>query len=239
MFNITTIARRELSSLFFSPIAYVVLALFALGASWIFLMSFGPGEPATLRSTFGGIVWLMIFLVPAISMRLISDEVRSGTLELLMTSPLSDAQVVLGKWLGAMGFYAVLLSPLLIQAIVLEAFAQPDHGPMVTGFIGLLLVGGLYLAIGTFASTLTQNQIIAFLVTVFIICILTFVTFFVPRAANVWQWLRDTMFYLNINSQYEDFTKGLIDTSNVAYFVVGTALFLFFAVLSLESRRWR
>ena len=239
MSNILTIARRELSSLFFSPIAYVVLGLFALGTSWIFLMSFGPGEPATLRSAFVAIVWLMIFLVPAISMRLVSDEVRSGTLELLMTSPLSDTQVILGKWLGALGFYFVLLSPILIQAFVIAAFAKPDLGPMFTGFVGLLLVGGLYLAIGTFASTLTQNQIIAFLVTIFVICILTFVTFFVPHSASVWPLLRDTMLYLNINTQFEDFTKGIIDTSNVAYFLVGIALFLFFAVLSLESRRWR
>jgi ABC-2 type transport system permease protein len=239
MSNILTIARRELSSLFFSPIAYVVLGLFALGASWIFVMSFGPGEPATLRSTFGAIVWLMIFLVPAISMRLVSDELRSGTLELLMTSPLSDVQVILGKWLGAMGFYVVLLSPLMVHALVIEAFAEPDLGPVLTGFLGLMLVGGLYLAIGTFASTLAQNQIIAFLVTIFLICILTFVTFFVPRADNVWQWLKDSMLYLNINSQYEDFTKGLIDSSSVAYFLVGIALFLYFAVISLESRRWR
>jgi len=239
MSNILTIARRELSSLFFSPIAYVVLGLFALGTSWIFFMSFGPGEPASLRGTFTAVVWLMIFLVPAISMRLVSDEVRNGTLELLMTSPLSDAQVILGKWFGAMGFYVALLSPLVVQALVIAAFAKPDLGPFATGFLGLLLVGGLYLAIGTFASTLTQNQIIAFLVTIFFICILTFVTFFVPRANNVWQWLKDVTLYLNVNAQFEDFTKGLIDTGCLAYFIVGIAFFLFLAILSLESRRWR
>src|SRR5687767_12940273 len=103
-----TIARRELSSLFFSPVAYLVLGLFAFGASIIFIWNFGPSQPATLRPTFEALFWLMIFLVPAISMRTLADEFRSGTIETLMTAPISDAQVVIGKWLGAMGFFLAL-----------------------------------------------------------------------------------------------------------------------------------
>lgn len=237
------IAKRELSSLFYSPIAYVVLALFAFGSTWIFLGSFAPGAPAALRSTLEGVIWLMIFLVPAISMRLISEELRSGTLETLMTAPLSDTQVILGKWLGALGFFASLMLPLLVLTLTLEMFSRagsgPDYGPVFTGLLGLMLVGGLYLAIGAFASAATHNQIIAFLLTIFIICILTFGMFFLPQATFIPSQLREALFYLNVNSQFADFNKGLIDTSNFVYFLSGIFFFLFLAVKVLESRRWR
>lgn len=181
------IAKRELMSLFFSPIAYVVLGLFSVGTSLIFLMSYGPGQPASMRHTFEGVVWLMIFLIPAISMRLLSEELRSGTIELLMTSPIHDAQVVLGKWLGAMGFLLALFVPLGVMVLVLQLTARPDYGPVFTGFVGLLLVGGLYLAIGTFASAISQNQIISFLLSVFVICLLTsfFSSFRKPRLCRM------------------------------------------------------
>jgi ABC-2 type transport system permease protein len=234
-----TIARRELASYFFSPIAYVVLGLFGLGSMLIFFNSFAPGEPAELRPTLEGLIWLLIFLVPAISMRLISDELRTGTIEPLMTSPVTDTQVIVGKWLGAMGFFAALLIPLLVLVVVLEFVGDPEYGPIVTGLVGLLLVGGLYLAIGTFASASTQNQIIAFLVTIFIICLLTFLMYFLPRAEFLGPGLKDTMHYMNVNYRFEDFSKGLFDTRNFVYFISGIVLFLFFAVKMLESRRWR
>ena len=234
-----TIARRELLSFFYSPIAYVVMGLFGFGSVLIFFNSFGPSEPAELRPTLEGLIWLLIFLVPAISMRLLSEELRSGTIEPLMTAPVKDTAVIIGKWLGAMGFFAALLTPLLVLVVVLEIYADPDLGPITTGIVGMLLVGGLYLAIGTFASAATQNQVIAFLITIFIICLLTFLMYFLPRADFLSSGLKQTMHYLNVNQQFEDFSKGLIDTSNFVYFASGIVLFLFFAVKMLESRRWR
>lgn len=239
MQQIIAIARRELMALFYSPIAYVVMALFAVGTSMVFFLSFDTGAPATLRNTFDAVVWIMVFLVPAISMRLLADEFRAGTIEMLMTSPISDAQVVLGKWLGAMGFFAVLLVPLLVMTGVLEIFAAPDYGPIFTGFLGVLLVGGLYLAIGAFASAATQNQIIAFLVALFITCFLTIVLYYLPQASFVGGPVRTAMFYANVNRQFDDFNKGLIDLRNVVYFVSGIALFLFLAIKLVESKRWR
>ncbi len=235
------IARRELTSLFFSPIAYVVLALFGFVATLIFMSVFWPGNPAELRTSFMWVVWLMVFLVPAISMRLVSEELRSGTIETLMTAPINDTQVIVGKWLGAMGFLVVLLSPLLLHLIVLVCFSKPDYGPILTGFLGLLLVGGLYLAIGAFASTATQNQIIAFLVTVFITGTLTIVMHFLggARFVTAVPAINTTVFYLNVNEQYAQFAKGVLDTKCIVYFLSGIALFLFFAVKLLESKRWR
>ncbi len=234
-----TIARRELASLFFSPIAYVVIGLFALGSSLIFLNTFAPNMPATLRGTFSGLIWLMIFLIPAISMRLVSEEYRNGTIETLMTTPISDTQVIIGKWLGAMGFLMALFVPLIFLAGVLEMNGSPDWGPIISGFVGLLLVGGLYLAIGTFASALTENQIIAFLITVFVICLLTITLYFLPQAEWVWPNLRKALHYMNVNAQFETFNKGLLVMGNCLYFCSGIALFLFVAVKTLESRRWR
>ncbi len=172
-------------------------------------------------------------------MRLISDEVRTGTLERLMTSPVSDAAVVVGKWLAAVAFLVVLLAPLLVQAAVLEWFADPDPGPIATGFVGLVLVGGLYLAIGVAASAATENQVIAFLLTVFVICMFTFLLFFLPEQGFVPPAARSAMYYANVNTQFADFNRGLIDVRNFVYFVSMTGLFLFVAVKLLESRRWR
>lgn len=234
-----TIARRELTSVLFSPVGYLVLALFAFGTSLIFFLTFGPGQPALLRTTFFYLVWLLIFLVPAISMRLISEEFRAGTIEPLAVAPLSDAQIVVGKWLGALAFFALLLSPLLVLIGVLEWNSTPDYGPILTGLIGLLLVGALYLAIGTFASALTDSQLLAWIVTVAVICVLVFATGFLQAAQWMPDWLKPVMTYLNVNQQFEDFSKGLIDLTNFVYFVSGTMLFLFFAVLLLQSRRWR
>ena len=234
-----TIAKRELASLFFSPIAYVVLGAFAIGSSTFFLQSFEPGRPASMRSTLDAVVWLLVFLAPAISMRLISEELRSGTFERLMTSPVNDAQVVLGKWLGALAFFCVLLSPLVVHAFVLERVGSPELGPILTGLLGLVLVGALYLAIGVFASAWSQNQIIAFLLTVFIIAVPTFAAYYVAGERMPDPAVRRLVEYISVNQQYADFAKGLIDIRNFVYFLSGTALFLFLATTLVASRRWR
>lgn len=232
------IARRELTNFFYSPIAYVVICVFVLMAGLMFLSTvFSPGQPAALRPLFFWLVWILVAIVPAISMRLLSEELRSGTIEPLMTSPVSDVQVVLGKWLGGLGFFAVLLAPTLVYLALLAAFSEPDYGPIITGYVGLLLVGALYMAIGTFASVMTRNQIIAFLVTVFIILMFTVATYFLPEHLPA-RWAQ-ALYYVNVNEQYEDFAKGLIDTSNFVYFFSGITLFLVMAVKALESRKWR
>ena len=234
-----TIAKRELTSLFYSPIAYVVLGVFALVSTLLFLMSFIPGQAATLRDEFGWLVWLMAFIVPAISMRLVSEELRSGTIEPLMTSPISDTQVIIGKWIGGLGFFLVMLSPLVVHVIVLEINADPDYGPIASGAVGLLFVGGLYMAIGVFVSSMTQNQISAFLITVLITGFLTIGMHLLKRAEFLSDWMREAVFFLNVDEQYGSFSKGLIDLSNFTFFITGIALFLFLAVVTLQSKRWR
>lgn len=233
------IAKRELSALFYSPVAYLVLGIFAFVASLLFLATFSPGSPASLRIELGWIVWLMAFIVPAISMRLVSEEMSSGTVELLMTAPVDDAQLILGKWLGALAFFLILLIPLLIHVLVLELNGSPDYGPIFTGLLGVVLVGALYLAIGTFASTISNSQLIAFMLTVLITGFLTIGMYMIGSSTWLPANLKPVVFYLNVDQQFSDFGKGLIDIRNFVYFFSGIALFLFFAVKLLESRRWR
>jgi ABC-2 type transport system permease protein len=234
------IAHRELTSLFYSPIGFVTLGLFSLGTTLIFFNHFAPGEIASMRPTFQWVVWLLIFVAPAISMRMISEEFRSGTIETLMTAPVGELHVVFGKWLGAFGFYAVLLlAPTGILIAVLEFGADPDYGPIFTGLFGLLLVGALYLAIGIFASAATKDQIISFLFTVSIICLFTIAIHLIGKADFVSLDTQRMLRYANVFVQYEEFAKGVLTLSNIVFFVSGTFLFLFLAVKVLESRRWR
>jgi gliding motility-associated transport system permease protein len=241
MLHVPTIAKRELTSLFFSPVAYVVLGLFGFGTALLFLAGFAPGVPAEMRNLQWSVLWLMVPLVPAISMRLISEEYRSGTIEPLMTLPISDTQVILGKWLGAMGFLVTLMIPIAVLIAVLGFNSDPDFGPILVGMLGLLLVGGLYLAIGTFASATTQSQIIAFLVTTAMVLAFSPLAVMLARAGWVSDrpWIKHTLFYINVFGQFEDFSKGIIDLGRVVFFVSGTGLFLFFATITLQSRRWR
>ena len=233
------IAKRELSALFYSPVAYLVIGVFALVASLLFLGSFASGEPASIRVELNWIVWLMAFIVPAISMRLVSEEMSAGTVELLMTAPLDDAQVIIGKWLGSLAFFLTLLIPVIIHVIVLELNGAPDYGPVFTGLLGMVLVGGLYLAIGTFASTISNSQLIAFMLTVFITGFLTIGMYKLGGSTWLPSDLKPVVFYLNVDQQFSNFAKGLIDIRNFVYFLSGIAMFLFFAVKLLESRRWR
>ncbi len=239
MRNTYVVAKRELTSLFYSPIAYVVLGIFGFGATLLFLMQFAPGQPATMRWLFDAVSWFLIFLAPAISMRLVSEEYRTNTIEMLMTSPASDAELIVGKWVGALGFFGALLSPLLILVAVLYAFSRPDFGPIITGFVGLMLVGGFYLAIGVFASSLTQNQIIAFLITVFVILFFSAAVYYVAQLSFLQTAQRQAILYLSVNEQAGAFSQGRVFTSNLVYFASFIAFFLFLAIKSLESRRWR
>lgn len=233
------IAKRELTSLFYSPVAYVALIVFAFIASAFFLMNFGPGQPATLRPELVWIVWLLVFIAPAISMRLVAEETQTGTLELLLTAPVNDVHVIVGKWLGALGFFLTLLIPLLVHALVLEFTGDPDYGPIFTGLLGVTLVGGLYLAIGTWVSTWTRNQFIALLLTIVVTGFLTIGLYLLARWSALPAWAQQAMYYINVDRKFEGFSKGLIDTGDLVYFLSGILLFLFFAVLVLQSRRWR
>lgn len=252
MRNIWTICRKELNAYFASPIAYLVLAMFAIIFGRIFTGSVGQFALISMQSQMRGmpvdlnefvigpllmtISFLGLFLVPLISMRLFAEEKRAGTIELLLTSPVRDHEIVIGKWLGAMLLYCLLLVVSALSFGFLFAHGQPDWKPVLGGYLGLLLQTGALLALGTFVSTLTKNQIIAG-ASAFGVCLLLWVFYWAGAEEQTAS--ASVMRYISVFSHIEPFAKGLIDTKDVVYFVTMIFLGLFLSVRSIESLRWR
>jgi len=233
------IAVREWSGYFRQPAGWVIVALYLFLAGLVFATAvLVPGRTASLRDFFALSGWLLLPVAPAVSMRLLSDELRSGTIENLLTAPVSSVAIIAGKYMGACFFLLAMLAPTLIYPFVLRTFSSPapDAGPMVAGYLCLLLLGAFYLAIGTFASTLTPNGTLAFLVTLFAVLILMFAG---SAPADTPPAIRSALASVWITPRIADFARGVIDTSHVVFFVTASAWFVFLAVVSLEVRRWR
>ncbi|CAG0987583.1 hypothetical protein PHYC_02109 [Phycisphaerales bacterium] len=239
MISVLTIARRELSSYFRTPSGWVIIALFLLLTGLVFgRFVLVPGRPASLRDFFAVSGWLLLPVAPAISMRLLAEELRSGTIETLLTAPVSGAGVVIGKFIGALTFLIGMLAPTGVYVLILERTATLplDMGPILSGYLCLLLTGSLYLAIGTLASSLTPNATLAFLMSLFTILALMLAPAaaeFLPVAA------RPVLFAVSVSDRIADFAKGVIDTSHVVFFVTLAVWFLVLAACALELRRWR
>ncbi len=240
------IIRRELIAYFSSPLAYIVMTAFLLMQGYIFylIVSFlnNPQTPAMtpLRLFFGGTIffWLfLLFVVPVITMRLLAEERRSGTIEVLLTSPVNEAQVVAGKFSAALMFYAALWLPTVLYVVVLKRNSEIDLGPVVAGYFGVFLLGFLFLSVGTFASTLSNNQLIAAIIA-FAAMVALFSIGLVEQllSASV---LKDALAYMNLWTQMDDFAKGIVDSRHVVYQLSVGLLFLFLAAKSLEVKKWR
>jgi ABC-2 type transport system permease protein len=239
MSRATTIARRELSSYFYSPIAYVVMSVFLIICGFLFWDDFKPGEVAGMRNLFDWMVWVLVFTIPFLSMGLMAQEWSSGTIESLMTAPLNEADVVLGKFLGSLSFFLVLLLPTLLYVVMLMFFAQPtvELGPIFSGYLGIVLVGGLFTSIGLFCSSLTRSQVVAAMATAAVLFVITIAPWWLSGGMLSAGWAKavdQTVF-----KRYTDFSRGLIDTGHVVFFILGTCVFLFLSVKVLESRRWK
>jgi ABC-2 type transport system permease protein len=238
---------RELRSYFLSPLGWVVATGFLLfhGLSFQTILDYlnDPRAPASMTPLdffFGGTLfyWLaMLFVGPVLTMRLLSEERRSGTLEMLLTAPVTEGQVVLGKFLGALLFYVFLWSPTLLYVGILARELPLDWGPIGAAYLGTLGIGSLYLAIGTFTSALTRNQVVA-AVFAFAIIFLTFIPAFLEFLVND-PALRDAVQYLNLYQHMDEFSKGIVDTRHLVYYLTGTALFLFLASRAVEAAKGR
>ena len=239
MTRATTIARRELSSYFFSPLAYVALTLFLATAGFFFMRDFQPGQPAGMRTVFDWMVWLLVIVVPVLCMGLLAQEWSTGTIETLMTAPVSDTDVVFGKFLGAMAFFAVLLAPTLLYVIVLRIYSRLDFGPIFTGYLGIVLVGALFVAVALFCSSLTRSQVVAAVTAVAILFLITIVPYALLQRSSELPTLVRRLADKGVYNRYADFSKGVVDTGHVIFFLAVTAVFLFFTTKVLESRRWK
>ncbi len=239
MSNIATMARRELGAYFLSPIAYLVGAIFLFTSGLAFgLGTFQVGAEASLRSLLDfWIVLILVFVLPMLTMRLMSEEFRSGTIETLMTVPVTDVEVILGKFFGALFFYLILLATLLVYPIILAVFGPVDPSLLICNYLGLILLGAFYIAIGLFFSTCTKHQVIAVLCSAGMLAFMTFA--FQPLAQLVEGWPRVLLQQLSIRMHFHDFVRGMVDMNHLVFFVTMIGLFLFLTVRILEMRRWR
>jgi ABC-2 type transport system permease protein len=238
MKNVWTIASRELNSYFVSPIAYVVSAAFLLITGVLFSLIVTSTMEASLSGAFSNITFILILVAPILTMKLLAEEVRMGTLELLLTSPVDDWQVVVGKYLGSLIlFAAMLLAPTLLYVVFLAAFGQPDYGPILSGYLGVLLLGGAFLSVGVLASSLTQNQVVAGFLGI-VILLMMWISDSLSRIVGGGA-VGDALTYLSITQHYNDFLSGAIATQNIIYPVSVIAVSLFIATQILQTRRWR
>ncbi len=236
MKDVITILNRELKSYFDSPIGYVFITVFLVLSGWLFYSGFFLVNQASLRAFFDLLPWMYLFFVPAVTMRLWSEENKQGTMELLMTLPVRDIDVVIGKFLASFMFltFTVFLTFPLILSVT--ALGRPDMGPIIGGYLGAVLMGGAYLAIGMFASSLNENQIITFILGV-VICFGMFIigeSFVLMRAPGSWVPLLQ---HLGIGAHFRSIGRGVIDSRNIIYYLSVIGFFLFLNIKALENRK--
>jgi ABC-2 type transport system permease protein len=252
--NILAIAHKELRAYFASPIAYVVVGFFAfvfgfmyasilnwfLGQSMQMGMGMGPQtlnvNQQMIRPLLLNMTVVFLFVLPLVTMRTYSEEKRSGTIELLLTSPVTDMQIIVGKFLGALALYVVMLAVTLIHFGLLFLFGTPEWKPLVTAYLGLLLFGGCFISTGLFISSLTKNQIVAGVATFGVFLLLWVIDWIGPalgpRAEDIFK-------YLSMTGHLDDFVKGVIDTKHIVYYLSFIAFGLFLTARSVDAERWR
>ncbi|NIN00026.1 MAG: ABC transporter permease [candidate division Zixibacteria bacterium] len=234
--QVAVFCKKELRSFFDSPIAYIVITIFLLITGWFFFSDLFLVNQASLRNLFGIVPFIFMFFVPAVTMRLISEEKRSGTIEVLLTLPVRDHEIILGKFLAGLIliFAAVILT--FVYTLTLSGLGDLDFGSVVAGYIGLIFLGAAYLSIGVFTSSLTQNQIVAFItsfVIIFALFMLDKVLIFMPG------FLVSFFEYVSVDYHFSNIARGVIDSRDVIYYLSIIFLFLFLAVRALESKKWR
>ena len=237
MHGVLGVYKRELKGYFNSPIAYIFLVVFLLTASWLFFRGYFLYGQADLRPFFSLLPWMFLFFVPAVSMRLWAEERKQGTAELLLTLPVKDEQIILGKYLAGLTLVTLAVFLEFPLVILTSRLGDLDFGPVIGGFLGSIFLGGAYLAIGLFLSSITSNQIVAFILGV----VVSFALFIVgenlvlvtapPAVAPL---LRN----LGLGAHFESIGRGVIDSRDVIYYLSVIAFFLYLNRLTLRERRW-
>src|SRR5687767_3514794 len=254
MSNVLAIAGKELRAYFSSPIAFVVIGFFSLMFGFFYYSlllyfdrqsmqagGFGGGPSVNvneqfLRPVFLNATVIFLFVLPLVTMRTYSEEKRSGTIELLLTAPLTDLQIILGKFLGAMGLYASMLAVTLIHVGVLFWRGNPEPLPVLTTYLGLLLMGGCFVSLGLLISSMTKNQIVAGMATFAVFLMLWVINWIASFTGPATQAVLN---YLSITDHLDDFTKGIIDTKHLVYYISFIAFGLFLTARSVDTERWR
>ena len=253
MSNILALAQKELRAYFVSPIAYVLLVFFALLFGWFYIAGlrvmiqlsmgqFGMGGPQVInvnefmiRPLLGNTAVVLLFLLPMLTMRSYAEEKRSGTIELLLTSPLSDFQIIIGKFVGALALYGQMLALTFIHISILFWYGEPEWGPIISGYLGLFLMGSAFISIGLAISSMTKNQIVAGVSTFAVLLLFWIINWIGDASGSTTQ---TVLAYLSILEHFDDFSKGVIDTTHVTYYASFIGLGLFLTAKSMDTERW-
>jgi ABC-2 type transport system permease protein len=237
---------RELRAYFLSPLAYLVLIFFLFANGFIFsvIMSFlnDPRTPATARpmdTMFNTIFFwiILLFVCMVLTMRLLSEELRSGSIEVLMTAPITETQVVAGKYLAALAFFAALWLPTLVYAVIIAHYSKVDWGPIAGGYFGILCIGALFLSIGLFASSLTRSQLVAAIITFAMLMVVWAIGLLANLVNN--ETAKQVFGYVNLLDHMDEFAKGIVDSRRLVYYLSVIFFFLFLTGRALEDRKWR
>jgi ABC-2 type transport system permease protein len=250
--NVLAIAEKELRSYFASPMAYVIIGFFLLPFGVFFYLylqlfvqnSMGMNQfggnmnvnQQVIRLVLQNASVIILFIMPMITMRTYSEEKRSGTIELLLTSPVSDVEIILGKFFGALGLYAAMLLVTLLYMAILFVYGNPEWKPLIAAYLGLLLMGAAFVSIGLLISSTTNNQIVAGVVTFVVFLLFWIVGWFADSAGPT---LGPITSYLSITEHFDDFSKGIIDTKHVIYYLSLITFGLFLTAKSVDTERWR
>jgi ABC-2 type transport system permease protein len=247
--------KKEMRLYFSSPVAWVVMTIFLFIAGYFFYSIFAFYTLASMQSAmnpqmgrelnvtdsvfrplFSNMSVILLLLMPLMTMRLFAEERRSGTIELLLTYPVRDGVVLLAKYLAALALYAIMLALTLLYPAMVVYFTRPEWGPLLTGYLGLLLMGATFLAVGIFASSLTENQIVASITTFGVLLFLWVVGWSAEYVGGSWG---RVLSHLSLLDHFDTFARGVLDTKDVIYYVDVTVVALFLTLRSLEARRWK
>lgn len=233
--NIKYVFLKELRSYFNSPVAYIVIVVFLVILGWFFTSSLFVNNISSLRTVFDTTPFLLLFFAPAMTMRLISEEKKTGTLEILLTKPIREYEIIVGKFLAAWVLYFFTLVPTLAYFLTVALLGTLDIGPVIGGYLGLLLVGAVFLSVSVFGSSITENQVVAFIVSfliVFTLFMLDKVLFYVPASlASIFE-------YLSIDYHFSNIARGVIDTRDLLYYLSAIVFALFLGAVVLQRKRW-
>ncbi|MBI1806801.1 MAG: ABC transporter permease subunit [Ignavibacteria bacterium] len=233
--NIKYIFQKELRSFFNSPVAYIVIVVFLVILGWFFTSNLFIANISSMRTVFEMTPFLLLFFAPAVTMRLISEEKKSGTLELLITKPVREYEIITGKFLAAWALYFLTLMPTLVYYISISVIGKLDLGPVIGGYLGLMFVGAVFLAVSVFGSSITENQVVAFIVSfliVFGLFMLDKVLFYLPST------LASTLEYISVDYHFSNIARGVIDSRDMIYYASSVGFSLFLGTVVLQKRRW-